>query len=112
MFENRPTPDTSKLLKDELLFQRATETYLWLYQPSPQTVSQPLAMASAWKPKIPLPPRPRKRREPLSSSLPGDNRDAEAHVKAILDSPSYRIASENPDFLASDAARGLRLQMD
>lgn len=29
MFENRPTPDTSKLLKDELLFQRATQTYLW-----------------------------------------------------------------------------------
>jgi hypothetical protein len=26
MFENRPTPDTSKLLKDELLFQRATQT--------------------------------------------------------------------------------------
>ena len=29
MFENRPTPETSKLLKDELLFQRATQTYLW-----------------------------------------------------------------------------------
>ena len=29
MFENRPTPATSKLLKDELLFQRATQTYLW-----------------------------------------------------------------------------------
>ena len=27
--ENRPTPETSKLLKDELLFQRATQTYLW-----------------------------------------------------------------------------------
>src|SRR5262245_15710444 len=29
MFENRPTPETSRLLKDELLFQRATQTYLW-----------------------------------------------------------------------------------
>jgi hypothetical protein len=29
MLENWPTPGTSKLLKDELLFQRATQTYLW-----------------------------------------------------------------------------------
>ena len=29
MAENRPTPETSKLLKDELLFKRATQTYLW-----------------------------------------------------------------------------------
>src|SRR5215813_3868209 len=29
MVENRPTPETSALLKDELLFQRATQTYLW-----------------------------------------------------------------------------------
>jgi hypothetical protein len=29
MAENRPTPETSKLLKDELVFQRATQTYLW-----------------------------------------------------------------------------------
>jgi hypothetical protein len=28
-FENRPTPETAKLLKDELLFERATQTYLW-----------------------------------------------------------------------------------
>jgi hypothetical protein len=27
--ENRPTPETAKRLKDELLFQRATQTYLW-----------------------------------------------------------------------------------
>jgi hypothetical protein len=27
--ENRPTPETAKLLKDELLFQRAMEVYLW-----------------------------------------------------------------------------------
>jgi len=29
MAEGRPTPETSKALKDELLFQRATQTYLW-----------------------------------------------------------------------------------
>jgi hypothetical protein len=66
------------------------------------------------KPRIPLPPHPHKRREPLPTSLnpAGVNRDAEARVKAIVESPNYRIASEDPDFLASDAARGLRLQMD
>ncbi|RZL91389.1 MAG: DUF1254 domain-containing protein [Variovorax sp.] len=29
MAENRPTPETAQLLKDELLFQRATQTYVW-----------------------------------------------------------------------------------
>jgi len=29
MVENRPTLETAKLLKDELLFQRATQIYLW-----------------------------------------------------------------------------------
>ena len=29
MHENHPTPEASKLLKDELEFQRATQTYLW-----------------------------------------------------------------------------------
>ena len=29
MVENRPTPETAKLLKDELLFQRGTQIYLW-----------------------------------------------------------------------------------
>jgi hypothetical protein len=29
MIEKRPTPETAKLLKDELLFQRATQIYLW-----------------------------------------------------------------------------------
>jgi hypothetical protein len=27
--ENRPTPETARTLRDELLFQRATQTYLW-----------------------------------------------------------------------------------
>ena len=29
MVENRPAPATTKVLKEELLFQRATQTYLW-----------------------------------------------------------------------------------
>jgi hypothetical protein len=29
MAENRPTAETAKLLREELLFQRATQTYLW-----------------------------------------------------------------------------------
>jgi hypothetical protein len=29
MSENRPTPETANLLREELLFQRATQTYLW-----------------------------------------------------------------------------------
>ena len=66
------------------------------------------------KPRIPPPPHPRERREPLPTATnpARAKRDAEARVKAILESPNYRIASEDPDFLASDAARGLRLQMD
>jgi uncharacterized protein (TIGR00730 family) len=40
------------------------------------------------------------------------DRDAAARVKAIVESPNFRIASQDPDFLASDSARGLRLHMD
>src|SRR5262245_1753236 len=29
MVENRPTPETAKRLREELLFQRATQSYLW-----------------------------------------------------------------------------------
>src|SRR5262245_32452216 len=29
MAESRPTPETAKLLREELLFQRATQVYLW-----------------------------------------------------------------------------------
>ena len=64
--------------------------------------------------KIPPPADPYERREPLPSPLPEIARDpdAAARVRAILESPSYRVASEDIDFLASDPLRGLRLQMD
>ncbi len=64
---------------------------------------------------IPLPADPYERREPLPSPLAkraGGDPAAAARVRAILESPSYRVASEDIDFLASDSVRGLRLQMD
>ena len=72
-------------------------------------------MPGSPKPGIPAPPHPRKRREPLPSPLPkppDQDKEAEARVQAILDSPTYRIASEDLDFLAGDSVRGLRLHMD
>ncbi len=72
-------------------------------------------MTSGSRRRVPPPPDPFDRRKPLPSPLPrppGDDPAAAARVEAILDSPSYRLASEDADFLASDAVRGLRLQMD
>ena len=37
---------------------------------------------------------------------------AEALVKRILNSPSYRLAEEDPDFLRLDETRGIRLELD
>ena len=71
-------------------------------------------MASRPGRKIPPPADPFERREPLPSPLPEIARDpdAAARIGAILESPSYRVASEDIDFLGSDTVRGLRLQMD
>jgi uncharacterized protein (TIGR00730 family) len=41
-----------------------------------------------------------------------DDPSAEARVRAILDSPSYRIAEQDADFIACEAARASRLQLD
>lgn len=63
----------------------------------------------------PLLPDPHRRREPPPEQRaePGDEdpaaRDA---VRAILESPSYRQADEDVDFLKGDDLRGLRLQLD
>jgi len=67
------------------------------------------------RPKIPNPACPHERREPLPWQKPKpDNEDTECERKlqAILDSPSYVPAIEDVDFLDSDAARGVRLQLD
>ncbi len=64
-----------------------------------------------------LPKRPRRlqRREPLPWNAPKSSKeDPEAHgrIEAILNSPSYRRADTDFDFLARDDLRGLRLQID
>jgi uncharacterized protein (TIGR00730 family) len=72
-------------------------------------------MTSRTRTKIPTPADPYERREPLPSPLPksaGGDPAAAGRVRVILESPSYRVASEDIDFLASDSVRGLRLQMD
>ena len=60
-------------------------------------------------------PRPVQRREPLPWNSPkSTEEDPEAHarIEAILNSPSYRRADTDFDFLARDDLRGLRLQID
>jgi len=65
--------------------------------------------------RIPNPPDPRDRREPLPGSRPKSDREAPAaseRVRAILQSPAYREAEGDPDFLNGYDTRGLRLQLD
>jgi len=67
------------------------------------------------KARIPQPPHPTKRREPLPGHRPKppeDDASAPERVQAILDSPSYREADQDIDFLSLDATRGVRLQID
>ncbi len=61
------------------------------------------------------PPHPQLRREPLPQQQPKspvDDADAPRRLKAILESPSYREADQDIDFLSHDATRGVRLQID
>ncbi len=72
-------------------------------------------MPSGPRRTVPHPADPFDRRKPLPSPLTksvADDPEATARVRAILDSASYRVGSEDIDFLASDSVRGLRLQMD
>jgi uncharacterized protein (TIGR00730 family) len=65
--------------------------------------------------RIPNPPDPRDRREPLPGSRPKSDREdpaASERVRAILQSPAYREAEDDPDFLNGYDTRGLRLQLD
>ena len=43
---------------------------------------------------------------------PEDDPDAPRRLQAILDSPGYRQADQDVDFLNRDETRGLRLQVD
>lgn len=64
---------------------------------------------------IPTPPHPVKRREPLPWQQPKsleEDPEAQKRIQAILESPSYREADQDVEFLQGDDARGLRLQLD
>jgi uncharacterized protein (TIGR00730 family) len=67
------------------------------------------------KQEIPTPAHAYKRREALPWQQPkATEEDPEAlrRVHAILNSPSYRRADNDIDFLAQDGLRGVRLQID
>jgi len=67
------------------------------------------------KQEIPAPAHPYKRRDPLPWQQPkATEEDPEAlrRVQAILNSPSYRRADNDVEFLAQDGVRGVRLQLD
>jgi uncharacterized protein (TIGR00730 family) len=66
-------------------------------------------------PRIPTPAHPRTRRAPLPWQQPKaaeEDPDAPRRVAAILQSPSYREAEHDVDFLHRDELRGLRLQLE
>jgi hypothetical protein len=67
------------------------------------------------KPRIPEPAHPRQRREPLPWQVAKpieEDPDALRRVEAILNSPSYRLAEQDLDFLARNYVRGERLLLD
>jgi len=64
---------------------------------------------------IPSPAHLSKRQEPLPAQTPKpghDDPNAPALLREILNSPTYRQADEDVDFLDRDDTRGLRLQLD
>lgn len=65
--------------------------------------------------EVPTPPHPQHRTEPLPECQPKpaeEDKDAPHHLKAILNSPSYRQADQDVKFLNLDETRGVRLQID
>jgi uncharacterized protein (TIGR00730 family) len=66
-------------------------------------------------PQIPAPPHPTDRREPLPWQRPKpaeEDPGADERIRAIMESPGYRPADEDIEFLARDEVRGPRLQLD
>jgi uncharacterized protein (TIGR00730 family) len=64
---------------------------------------------------IPTPPHPQQRHEPLPECQPktfDEDPKAPARIQTLLDSPSYRRADQDVDFLERDEAHGLRLHLD
>jgi uncharacterized protein (TIGR00730 family) len=75
---------------------------------------QPLASKGKRRTK-PGPPHPLERRQPLPGCTPKGGQDdpgAPQALKAILESPSYRQADHDVDFLTRGETRGIRLQLD
>ena len=67
------------------------------------------------KHRIPAPAHPRERREALPWQQPKpaeEDPEALRRVQRILNSPSFRSADKDVDFLARDGVRGVRLQID
>ena len=65
--------------------------------------------------RIPSPPHPEERRAPLPGDRPKsevEDPSARAKVQAILDSPAYRDASADMEFLAGEETREARLELD
>jgi uncharacterized protein (TIGR00730 family) len=65
--------------------------------------------------RVPAPPHPHLRREPLPGHQPKPSLDdpgAPARLNAILDSPSYRQADQDIAYLNEYETRGVRLQID
>ncbi len=63
----------------------------------------------------PTPAHPERRREPLPWHRPkpaDEDPEAWGRVQAILESPSYRQADRDVDFLGLDETRGVRLEID
>lgn len=62
-----------------------------------------------------VPAHPHRRREPLPWHRPkpvDEDPDAPRRLQAILDSPTYRQADQDVQFLNTDEMRGVRLQID
>jgi len=67
------------------------------------------------RPEVPQPPSAVKRKEPLPWQSPkpkGEDAESPSRLQAIINSPSYKPAIEDVDFLDSDYARSVRLQLD
>jgi uncharacterized protein (TIGR00730 family) len=67
------------------------------------------------KHRVPSPPHPSRRRRPLPWQRPkpsAEDPEAPHRVQRILDSPSYRQADQDVEFLNLDETRGVRLQID
>jgi uncharacterized protein (TIGR00730 family) len=65
--------------------------------------------------EIPPPAHPHERKEPLPWHRPKpaeEDPDAPERLQAIMESPSYRQADQDVDFLNHDDTRGVRLQID